>query len=148
MSKWRPRSLRIAIWLLAIGVPLAGGWARRQRAATCDLDGLPLDRALQVRVLDAAGAEHAFCCVQCAVWWLDHEDEQSREVVVTDEVSGNELLAESACFVRSTIVNQPATGNRIHVFASEGAAQDHIALAGGRILNGETHPFARELRKR
>jgi hypothetical protein len=131
--------LVLAGLLVVVGLPLAGKWARRHSAPRCDLDGLTIEPLYEVRVVDRAGGSHRFCCVRCAVQWLRKQMDQPAAVYVTDEAGGGEIDARSACFVRTSVVTNPITGNRIHVFRNEAEAKQ---FAGDfQELTGEDRPF-------
>jgi hypothetical protein len=143
MTNKTSRWLIVALGLLiVVGLPLAGHWARSTSAARCALDGVAIDRLYQVRVVDADGHDHVFCCIHCATTWLGRQSESPRRVFVTDEVTGQELDAASAWFVRSLVVTSPHTGNRVHVFAHRADALRHAAAAPGTVLRGSENPFA------
>jgi hypothetical protein len=59
---------------------------------------------------------------------------------VTDEVSGEEIDAPDAYFVRSQVVTTPATGNRIHVFHKLEDAQRHAQTYRGTVLDAKERP--------
>jgi hypothetical protein len=127
--------------VLAIGLPVAANWLRRSPEPRCDLDGVAIDPAYQVRVMDAEGRERRFCCIRCAELWLKHQAHAPREIWVTDEVSGQEIDARSAWFARSLVITNPVTGNRIHAFRSRPDAEKHVQTSGTLLVDGEK-PFA------
>jgi hypothetical protein len=130
---------------IVVGLPLAGKWARSTPEKKCDLDGAKIDPVYRVRVVDGDGAEHAFCCIQCASHWLGHQRETPRWVVVTDEVSGKDVDAASAWYVRSLVVTVAHTGNRVHAFANHADAAKHMETGRGTVLEGPEKPFYRDL---
>ena len=65
------------------------------------------------------------------------------DVRVTDEVSGREVAASLAEYVRSTVVTTPTTGNRVHVFAERAAAERYAEETRGVVLEGEDRPLTR-----
>jgi hypothetical protein len=127
--------------LVVVGLPLAGKWARRHRGPRCELDGLALVPLYQVTVLDHAGVVHRFCCVGCARLWLARQEGQPRTVYVTDEMSGEEIDARSAYFVRSPVVTNPVTGNRVHAFRHRADAEGHASAFGGELVTEAERPF-------
>lgn len=140
-----PRSVR---WLLAaagllviVGLPLAGKWARRRPAHACALDGSAVDPLYRVRIVDAEGRDREFCCIGCASAWLGQQPAAPRAVFVTDEVSGQEIEAASAWYVRSLVVTVPHTGNRIHAFRDQADAARHAESAHGEVLTDAEKPF-------
>jgi hypothetical protein len=139
----RTNTLLIVIGLtVVVGLPLAGTWARRHSAPRCEHDGLPVEASYRVRVVDADGERHEFCCVQCASLWLAQPGHDSQQILVTDEKGGGEIDARSASFVRSPVVTNPVTGNRIHVFRDSADAEEHVRAFGGRILSESESAFA------
>jgi hypothetical protein len=133
--------LLLAVSLVVVGVPLAGKWARRQRGPRCENDGLAIEPVYQVRVVDHAGRSHRFCCVGCARAWLLRQPVSPEAVYVTDEPSGKEIASRSARFVHSTVVTNPTTGNRVHVFQDSADAQEHARAFAGQELTGDERPF-------
>jgi hypothetical protein len=136
-------------WMVALGglgllalLAVAGHSLRQVAAGRCALDGNIIPPIYRVRVQDGQGQNHEFCCLRCAELWLGRQHVRPRAVFVTDEVSGREVPAAEAFFVRSTVITAPTTGNRIHAFASKADAERHAALSVGRILNGPDRPFA------
>jgi hypothetical protein len=129
----------VYLGVLAV-LPVAGHWLRRDDGPFCAHDGGKIDARYRVRVVDTAGRDHEFCCIKCAEAWLAHE-ESPRAVFVTDEVTGQEVEAPSAFFVRGTAATSRVTGNRVHAFRSERDAEEHARL-GGRLLTGSERPFS------
>ncbi len=127
--------------LLVVGLPIAGSLVRRQSADRCALDGSAIDPALKVRIVDDQGESRPFCCIQCAVWWLERQTHEPKSIWVTDESSGQEINAGTAIFVRSTVVTMPTTGNRIHAFGQLTDAERHAEAARGTVLSQAEGPF-------
>lgn len=138
LTGWSPALVGI---FLVVGVPLIGSWVRRSGPHRCALDGLAIAAATAVRVTDSAGESHEFCCVRCAQRWLARTGDSSALVTVTDEVTGTDLDARAAVFVRSPVVINPVTGNRIRVFRETAEADAHVARYGGRVLGPDEWPF-------
>lgn len=128
--------------MLVVGVPLAGKWLQPHSGERCALDGVAIEPLYRVRLVDQAGKDYPFCCIQCATVWLAQQPTRPRAVFVTDEITGNEIPASEAYFVRSLVVTMPATGNSIHVFKTMADAQRHADAGGGSILTGAERPFA------
>jgi hypothetical protein len=145
-TSWLP--IWAVSFLVVVGLPLAGKWARTTPEKKCDLDGAKIDPVYRVRVVDGEGGEHAFCCIQCATHWLSHQETAPRRLVVTDEVSGKEVDAASAWYVRSLVVTVAHTGNRIHAFANRADAAKHVETGRGMMLEGPEKPFYHDLRRR
>jgi hypothetical protein len=146
MTSLRSRLLLfLAGLLVVVGLPLAGWWGRRGAAPRCELDGLTIEPLYRVRVVDRAGASHRFCCVRCAARWLGRQGDRPRAVYVTDEASGAEVDAGSAFFVRSAVVTNAVTRNRVHAFRDRAAAEEHARAYGGETLTGVQRPFSFEM---
>jgi len=130
------------IGLLAIsGLAIVGVSLRRGASRGCALDGAPINPLLRVRAVDRVGQSFEFCCIRCAEIWLRSQHEAPRQVFVTDEVSGLEIDAGKAYFVRSQVATNAATGNRVHTFEREEDAERHANAYGGSILPMAEHPF-------
>lgn len=127
--------------VVVVGLPLAGHWARHGGEPGCALDGMRIDPSYRVAVVDAQGERHEFCCLVCAELWLARQPEAPRAVTVTDEESGWEVDAAEAFYVRSWVVTNQATGNRVHVFQSREAAEEHAAAFAGIVLSDSERPF-------
>lgn len=140
---WRRRVVAVVV-LIVVGLPLAGKWLRSGQGPRCALDGVPVQPLYRVRVVDGRGAEHVFCCIDCARRWLEQEPPGRHTVWVVDETSGEEIDADSAWFVRSHVVTTPATRNRVHAFRSRADATRHAKAARGRLLTGDDRPFPPE----
>jgi hypothetical protein len=126
---------------LIVALPVTADWLQPSSGPRCDLDGVAVDPAYQVRIMDGEGRERRFCCIRCAELWLKHQGHAPREIWVTDEVSGQEIDARSAWFTRSLVITNPVTGNRIHAFRSRPDAEKHVQTSGTLLVDGET-PFA------
>ncbi len=142
MKRLRLILLAVLVWAsVSVGPPLIAHGLRDRPGPGCASDGVLLEGAPQVRIVDAHGADHTFCSISCAVRWLRVCGEPAASVQVTDESSGDMIDAAAAFFVRSTVVAQPATGDRVHAFRSEADARRHAEVHGGRLLTGKGRPF-------
>jgi hypothetical protein len=142
MKMWTSGRLRVAAALaVIIGLPLAGSWVRHAHERRCDLDGAAIDRLFRVHIVDAQNRDMEFCCIDCARLWLSRQQAAPLRILVTDEVTGTEIDAAAAWFVRSSVVTTPHTRNRIHVFQTEANAARHAGTAHGRILADSEKPF-------
>lgn len=131
----------VAGLLLVASLPFIGQFYRTDRESCCNWDGLALNPLYRVRVISSTDNSKHFCSVQCAVLWLSRNRDKVARILVTDEVSGTEMDAADAVYVRSSIVTNRITGNRIHVFRTEVDAQKHAEAANGRKLSGSERPF-------
>lgn len=126
--------------VIVASVTLLGVESRRGGPSRCALDGIAIDPVYRVRIVEGNGRERVFCCVRCAQLWLAHADSSSR-FFVTDESRGEEIPADEAWFVRSSVITQNSTRNRIHCFKYRADAERHAAAARGRVLSGNERPF-------
>jgi hypothetical protein len=138
---------RRAPWILALVavaaaacLPVAARWLRGPPPSGCALDGAAIDPSYRAIIVDGRGEAHAFCCLRCAQLWLATQP-PPRSIAVTDEVSGEEIDAAAAYYVRNLRVTTPAVGNRIHVFSSQADAERYAASQGGTLLAGTNRPF-------
>jgi hypothetical protein len=138
--RWR---ILAAVLVFVVGLAVLGSWNRRRDNARCALDGAAIDLLYRVKIEDRQGRIHSFCCIRCAELWLDARRDRPRAVLVTDEATGEEYETTEVIFVRSSVVTQAATGNRVHAFRNRRDAEKHAAGAGGRILEGADRPFGR-----
>lgn len=129
-------------------LPFAARALRGPPGPRCASDGVPLAGAPVVRVTGEGGAESAFCCVGCAEAWLRATPGAPARVTVTDAATGAEVDAGSAWFVRSSVVAQPATGDRIHAFAKKEDAIQHAESYRGTVLSGKESPFEGKVTQR
>jgi hypothetical protein len=128
--------------LVLVGLPVGAHLLRREGPPGCALDGIAIDPVYRVRVVDAGGAAHEFCCPRCAGLWLKQQSSTPRSITVTDESTGEPLDAASAWYARSTVVTQQANGNRIHVFRHQTDAEKHAETFNGIVLEGSARPFS------
>jgi nitrous oxide reductase accessory protein NosL len=131
----------VVVAILSVGLPLLGTRARRQRLPQCALDGVAIVPIYAVEIIPAGQPPRRFCCIRCAVYWLEKESPSSAVVNVTDEVSGKPIDTADAYFVRSSVVTNDVTGNQIHAFADRTDAERHAAQFRGRLLADDARPF-------
>jgi hypothetical protein len=140
VSRWL---LLMAALVAVVGLPITRTWLTRDAAPRCAWDGLPIEPLYRVRVVDADGAAHPFCCVRCAEKWLARQKvATTRSVYVQDEATGVELNHGEATYVISPVATNRINGNRIRVFREREAAEEHLRAFGGRLLDGVDRPFA------
>jgi hypothetical protein len=143
LQKWQ-WTTGLSVLLMVVVLPIFGHWARHAKKERCALDGNVIQPIFRVRIIDSLRRVHQFCCVRCAELWIEHLPDEPRDISVTDEVSGQEIDATNAYFVRSSVITVPATGNRVHVFRTESDAAKHAASAQGRMMRWAERPFHTE----
>jgi hypothetical protein len=128
--------------VVVVGLPVLAHWLRQGADPDgCALDGVKLDPAYRVEVVDAEGRTHAFCCPTCARLWLRRQPGPPRAIVVTDEATGQKVEAAAAWYVRSSVVTTPTTGNRVHAFRRRVDAERHAAAFRGTMLPESERPL-------
>lgn len=132
----------LGLQVVVVSLAVAGVELRRSGPGRCSLDGAPIEPLYRVRLVDQDGRDHRFCCVRCAQIWMASSAEPAA-VFVTDEASGVEIPASVAWYVRSSVITQQSTRNRIHCFKDRGDAERHSGSARGRLLDGGDRPFSR-----
>lgn len=138
------RSIRPAELLgliLIVGLPLLGSWIRHGPGVRCALDGVAIPPMARVRIVSEVGHSSDFCCIGCAVKWLERHSHSLSTIYVIDETSGQELMVNQATFVRSLVSTNPVTGSRIHAFRALADAEKHAGECRGTILHGSDRPF-------
>jgi hypothetical protein len=126
--------------VLVVALPLAARLLRG-RPGGCALDGMPIDPVYRVEATDDRGQVYPFCCLRCAELWLQRRPNPPRAVTVTDEATGEPIDAASAWYVRSGVVTNRATGNRVHVFGNRADAEKHAETCRGAVLSESEKPF-------
>lgn len=140
----RRRRTAFVVGLVAVALlPVLGRWARGP-GARCAWDGVRIDARYRARLV-VAGTGQDYCCVSCLVRRLAASGAGAAGAEVTDETTGRLVDARDAWFVRSAVVTVPATGNRVHAFASEEDARRHAAAFHGTVLPGPGVPSADHL---
>jgi len=139
-----PRHLPGAVALLCVAaLPLVAD-GLRSHPERCEMDGVAIVPAFRVRVEERDGTTHAFCSVTCARSFLARSGWEPASVLVTDGLSGREIDARQAWFVRTLSNWSDAAPDGIRVFARREDAERHVQAYGGTILLGNDRPFAGE----
>jgi hypothetical protein len=133
----------LPVLALLLSLPLMARWIRGPVENRCALDGSVIDPRYQVEVTDSAGNVQQFCCASCAEVWLKRHHDLPRDIIATDETSGQCIPAASAWYVRSQVVTNRVIGCRLHIFRSGSDAVKHAAAFGGRVLSEDEKPFHR-----
>ena len=131
----------LVVAVLAVGLPCLGTWSRRQRLPQCAVDGVAVEPIYAVEIAAAEGQSRRFCCIRCAEYWLARNPSPSTVVQVTDEVTSQPIASQEAFFVRSSVLTNAVTGNRIHAFADRADAEAHANQFRGKLLTGDERPF-------
>ena len=105
-------------------------------AERCVFDGAPVGANYRVRIGD-----RTFCGVRCAESWLARAGATPAAIRVTDCVTGRELDAHAAWYVRTLGGAWEDAPDSIRVFASEEAARRHAEAYAGELLRGAQTPF-------
>jgi hypothetical protein len=138
------RRTRFILALLAIAlVPITARLLRGVPPKRCAADGVVIEGAPAVRIERGEEDDLAFCCVRCAESAIT-ATRDDRRIRVLDKTTGETIDAAAAWFVRSRVVAQPATGDRVHVFATREAAERHAEVWRGRLLLDAERPFAKK----
>ena len=131
-----PQALALAL----IGaLPLAAE-RLRPRAERCAMDGVLVQPAFRVRVVEALGSERTFCGVACAQSWIGHEGAAPARVLVP--AHGREIDARDAWFVETALNRSDGAPDGIRVFDGRDEALRHAEAHGGTLLSGADRPFA------
>lgn len=136
-------------------LPVVGNWARQGQNQFCAFNGGPIEPLYGVRIIEGESS-FGFCCVECATNWLKDREVASGDtlgggnrpmqtIFVVDEISGTEIDAATAYFVRSLTVTNRVTGNRIHAFKNQSDAELHARSLGSSLLAPKDGPFAGQL---
>ncbi|TDJ73990.1 MAG: hypothetical protein E2O39_05145 [Planctomycetota bacterium] len=104
-----------------------------RRAQRCSLDGNRIAPVHRVDLMAEREVLASFCCVRCASEWPDVRDGSYWRV--RDELTGEVLDANEACFVESGVVTVPSRQDHVHVFASWADALSHVAEFGGERID-------------
>jgi hypothetical protein len=139
-----PRAAYVLGLAVLAALPLAARAIAPPESVRCAADGRSLSAAAPVRIVSVSGESTRFCGVSCADRWVAGGNASSEDVFVLDETTGEELPADEAFFVRSLVLN-PATRDRLHVFARRGDAERHARAYAGAILEGRERPFSRRV---
>ena len=132
-----PRSLLGAIALLGIAALPLMAERLRPRVERCAMDGVAVAPSFRVRA-----GERVFCGVTCAQSWLARSGVAPEGILVTDCVTGREIAASDAWFVRTLANRSDNAPDAIRVFAGRKDAEGHVEAYGGTILVGADRPFA------
>jgi hypothetical protein len=134
-SRWLTLLFVVA---LAVGLPLLGHALNRTGANTCALDGRIIEPGSRVVIRDGGKPAHEFCSIRCAEMWLARAGVSTTTVLVTDAITGQEIDATQAFYVRVPVFPR----SEVHAFADRALAEKHADLLRGRLLEGDEMPFA------
>ena len=129
--------------LVAAALPVVAARVRGPGPARCSRDGTVLAGTLRIRAEHPDRETARFCSVRCASDWIARSG-AGWEAIVADETNGSDVPASRAWFARSRVAASPASGENIHAFANRADADAHVALYGGRVLEGGDRPFGSE----
>lgn len=128
--------------VIVASLPFIGNYVRRGAEDRCSWDGLDVNPIYQVTVVEEPGVTYRFCSILCAEHWLGRRRQRVTGILLTDEAGGTEIEATDAIFVRSSVVTNDLTGNRIHVFRLKEDAMKHATATHGQVLADSESPFA------
>lgn len=106
----------------------------RSSSQRCSLDGIRIDPAYEVIIIQEGETTYSFSCVLSAQLWLKGNSEPISSIWVTDETTGEKMRAEAAYYVESNVITTPHIGNRIHAFSHEKAAELHAKQYRGKFI--------------
>ncbi len=133
---------QIITFLTVIGVAailaLTGTLFKGGRETVCAFDGTPIQPIYEVEITLKEGTIRKFCSVYCAAKWYEIHQKKVKYVAVTDEITGKKIDASLAHFVESEVVTNWVNLNRIHSFAEERNALQHIPDHNGKSVR---NPF-------
>ena len=104
----------------------------------CSLDGVLIDPLYEVTIIRKDNTPTNFSCILSARIWLIENSGRLFSIWVTDEATGKKIRAELAYYVESDVITTPHTGDRIHAFAQETAANLHVQQYAGKFVE---NPF-------
>ena len=104
----------------------------------CSLDGVLIDPLYEVTIIRKDNTPTNFSCILSARIWLIENSEPLSSIWVTDEATGKKIRAELAYYVESDVITTPHTGDKIHAFAQETAANLHAQRFAGKFVK---NPF-------
>lgn len=119
--------------ILAALAPVAAVMLRGTQSGVCEYDGQAIDSRYAVDI--QASGDHHFCGIHCAQEWLRRSGQMPYEIVLRDEITGKPVRFPDAYFVRSGVVTNGVTGNRLHVFQDPDQARRHAAAYHGVFVD-------------
>jgi hypothetical protein len=134
-SRWL---ITLCVLSLAVGLPLLSHALSRKAAHSCALDGRQIEPGARVLIRANGEPDREFCSMRCAELWLARAASPSAAVFVTDEITGREIDANRAFYVRVPVFPR----SEIHAFADRTLAEKHADLLHGRLLEADEMPFA------
>lgn len=136
------KNLKTALLCGLFFVVLAGlAWISSQSDQTtesCLVDGTSLLPISRVSIQSASGETSLFCSICCARTWLDAHTKIVAElnagkgsITLVDEISGIEIDATLAYFVKSNEYSRKENKCQIHVFSDKQAASKYLRKTDG-----------------
>lgn len=115
----------------------------RQSSETCRVDGTGIVPITRVVLIDEKGEESLFCSLCCAKTWLTGHEELipqlaagKASLTVVDEISGQEIDASLAYWIKSKEYSRQENRCQNHVFSDKQAASKHLRQHQGEELPG------------
>ncbi len=99
----------------------------------CAQDGVVVDPDYQV-IVSTFDGYNVFCSVNDAQKYISSLPEPPFGVLVTDEITGDEIPSSNAIFIRSNVITVKTADNNIHVFSDSTAAVSHTRQYEGEFV--------------
>jgi len=110
---------------------------------TCRVDGTEIIPITRVALVDEKSEESLFCSLCCAKIWLENHEELGKQLqsgtatlTVVDEISGLEVDASLAYWVKSKKYSRQENKCQSHVFSDKQAASKYLRQHQGEELPG------------
>lgn len=135
----------ICAFIIAAIIAAHGAISKNPHSPTrCCLDGSRIEPIYEVIIIQKDKSSSKFLCVLSAQIWLKENSEQVSSIRVTDEITGEKIVAEDAYYVVSEVITSPYTGNKIHVFAQKTAAKLHAWQFNGKLVKNPLRAYQKK----
>ncbi len=128
----------IIFFLVLVLIAWFSGQSNRSNEA-CRVDGTEIVPITRVALVDATGEEFLFCSLCCAKTWLEGHGEHVKQLesetatlTVVDEISGKEVDASLAYWVKSEEYSRQENKCQSHVFSDKQAASKYLRQHQGK----------------
>lgn len=138
-------TLFIGAFVIAAIIAAHGAISKNPHSPTrCCLDGSRIEPIYEVIIIQKNKSSSKFLCVLSAQIWLKENSDKVSSIRVTDEITGEKILAEDAYYVVSEVITTPHTGNMIHVFAQKTAAKLHAWQFNGKLVKNPLKTYQKK----